>query len=151
MKTFRLVGLTIEMQGDDGSRLEEVVLSDGLIINKEDGENHWMIETLLKKEQLETFELLSQQKNELPLYVTISKKTNKPAEIKAMIKSIMVLEENISVLFEGRMLARKSKHEPEKLLADLIDKGLNGENLVQAFKQKLNEQRELSLKKSPQV
>jgi hypothetical protein len=151
MKTFRLVGLTIEMQGDDGSRLEEVVLSDGLIINKEDGENHWMIETLLKKEQLETFELLSQQKNELPLYVTISKKTNKPVEIKAMIKSIMVLEENISVLFEGRMLARKSKHEPEKLLADLIDKGLNGENLVQAFKQKLNEQRELSLKKSPQV
>ncbi|MGM0923293.1 MAG: YwpF-like family protein [Bacillota bacterium] len=151
MKTFRLVGLTIEVQGDNGARLEEIPLSDGLIINKEDGENHWMIEALLAKEHRSYFETLSQKKNELRLYVTISKKTNKPAEIVAKIKSIMVLEEHISVLFEGRMLARKAKHEPEKLLEDLLTKGLHGEDLKEAFKQKLNEQRELNVQKSPQA
>lgn len=151
MKTFRLVGLTIEVQGENGARLEEIPLSDGLIINKEDGENHWMIEALLTEEHRSYFESLSQQKQELPLYVTISKKTNKPAEIKAKIKSIMVLEEHISVLFEGRMLARKAKHEPEKLLEDLLTKGLEGDDLKQAFTQKLNEQRELNVKKSAQT
>ncbi|USK28408.1 YwpF-like family protein [Bacillus sp. CMF21] len=151
MKTFRLVGLTIEVQGENGARLEEIPLSDGLIINKEDGENHWMIEALLQKEQRSYFETLSQKKNELHIYVTISKKTNKPAEIVAKIKSIMVLEEHISVLFEGRMLARKAKNEPEKLLEDLLTKGLHGEDLKKAFKQKLKEQRELNVKKSPQT
>ncbi|MDX8289035.1 YwpF family protein [Metabacillus indicus] len=150
MKTFRLVGLTIELEGENGASFDEISLSDGLIINKEDGENHWMIEALLPKEQNEYFELLSKQQDELRLYVTISKKTNKPAEIMANIKSIMVLEEHISVLFEGRMLARKSKSEPEKVLGDLLTKGIQGDELLHAFRQKLNEQREINTKKSPQ-
>lgn len=50
VKTFRLIDLKIVRQDETSKRLEEFPLIDGLIINKEDGENHWMVEGLVSKE-----------------------------------------------------------------------------------------------------
>lgn len=55
MKTFKLVDLNVERLDKEGQPFEQFPLIDGLIINKEDGENHWMIEALVSKEHKSFF------------------------------------------------------------------------------------------------
>ncbi|WP_243291938.1 YwpF-like family protein [Bacillus sp. FJAT-47783] len=137
MKTFKLVGLKIERKEQEG-RIEEIPFADGLIINKEDGENSWLIEALLSKRYRYYFELNAQHESELRLFVTISKKSNTPAQIIAKVKSITTLEDHISVLLEGRMYnLRAAKFDAEKILNDLIATGLSGNELLDSFKKKL--------------
>ncbi len=52
MKTFKLVDLNVERLDKDDQPIEQFPLLDGLIINKEDGENHWLIEALVPAEHL---------------------------------------------------------------------------------------------------
>lgn len=52
MKTFKLVDLNVERVDKEEQSIEQFPLIDGLIINKEDGENHWLIEALVQKEHL---------------------------------------------------------------------------------------------------
>lgn len=52
MKTFKLVDLNVERVDKEEKSIEQFPLIDGLIINKEDGENHWLIEALVAKEHL---------------------------------------------------------------------------------------------------
>lgn len=52
MKTFKLVDLNVERVDKEEKSIEQFPLIDGLIINKEDGENHWLIEALVPKEHL---------------------------------------------------------------------------------------------------
>ncbi|MCT6659804.1 YwpF-like family protein, partial [Acinetobacter baumannii] len=104
MKTFRLIDLKIVRQDDTSKRLEEFPLIDGLIINKEDGENHWMVEGLVSKEYRYFFEYLLQEGKEVKAYVTITKKSNRPAQLLAKVKNITVLGEHVSVLLDGKMV-----------------------------------------------
>lgn len=78
VKTFRLIDLKIVRQDETSKRLEEFPLIDGLIINKEDGENHWMVEGLVSKEYRYFFEYLLQEGKEVKTYVTITKKATAP-------------------------------------------------------------------------
>jgi len=146
VKTFKLVGLKIERKDQEG-RIEEIPLADGLIINREDGENSWLIEALLSKRYRYYFEHVLQNQCELRLFVTITKKNNTPAQIVAKVKSITTLEEHISVLLEGRMFnLRSSKVDAEKILNDLINMGLSGNDLLESFKKKVYNQSENSSK-----
>ncbi|MFC0272332.1 YwpF family protein [Metabacillus herbersteinensis] len=141
MKTFKLVGLKVEQNEDNVNRVKEIVLEDGLIINKEDGENHWLIEALVSKDYATFFEELANLKSDLRIFVTISKKSNTPAQINAKIKSLTILKEHMSILLEGRLQTKKLKHNPEKLLSDLMTQGLSGDSLLQAFRQNVNEKK----------
>jgi hypothetical protein len=144
MKTFKLVGLTnIRHEGQMVKR-ENIVLKDGLIINKEDGENNWLIEACVDKQYLPFFEEASAQEQELHLLATISKKSNDPATIFAKVKTITVMEEHLSVLLDGTLVKTKINM-AEVLLEDLIDKGLKGEELLKEFKQKLHENRSMKV------
>jgi len=104
MKTFKLVGLQIE----DTVAIESSIipLKDGLVINKEDGENSWLIEALISKEWLPFFNEHVEPDTQLKVLVTISKPTNTPAQISASVKNVTELDESISVLLDGRLLAR---------------------------------------------
>ncbi|MCD7034625.1 YwpF-like family protein [Metabacillus sp. GX 13764] len=133
MKTFRLVGMKIERD----ERYAEIPLEGGLIINKEDGENRWMIEALLNKNYLSYFQELKEKDDELQMLVTITKSTNTPAKVTAVIKEVVELEQDkVSVLFEGGLTANRPRGDAEKLLSELIDEGLTGEELLQAFSSK---------------
>lgn len=133
MKTFRLVGMKIERD----ERYADIPLEGGLIINKEDGENRWMIEALLNKNYLSYFQELKEKDDELSMLVTITKSTNTPAKVTAVIKEVVELEQNkVSVLFEGGLTANRPRGDAEKLLSELIDEGLTGEELLQAFSSK---------------
>ncbi|MFY4775207.1 YwpF family protein [Metabacillus sp. RGM 3146] len=147
MKTFRLVGMKLERSEDPEKRYAEIPLEGGLIINKEDGENRWMIEALLNKNYLSFFQELKEKDENLNMLVTITKTTNTPAKVTAKIRQVVELEQdNVSVMFEGSLGANRPRGDAEKLLCELIDEGLGGEDLLHAFSVKWHGQKETESK-----
>ncbi|AKL86632.1 hypothetical protein BAT02nite_10840 [Bacillus atrophaeus] len=136
MKTFKLVDLNVERLDKEGQPFEQFPLIDGLIINKEDGENHWMIEALVSKEHKSFFQKLQENQTEAKVFVTITKKSNRPAQLSASIKNIVELEESISVLIYGQMVTRKQQGS-DTILENLVKEGYTGSKLLEAFKQKM--------------
>ncbi len=136
MKTFKLVDLNVERVDKEEKSIEQFPLIDGLIINKEDGENHWLIEALVAKEHLSFFEQLQNSQTEATVFVTITKQSNRPAQLTAAVKNIVKLEESIQVLIYGQMVTRK-QHGTETLLESLVKEGYTGNKLIEAFKQKI--------------
>ncbi|MEC0250097.1 YwpF-like family protein [Bacillus halotolerans] len=136
MKTFKLVDLNVERVDKEKKSIEQFPLIDGLIINKEDGENHWLIEALVPKEHLSFFDQLQKKQAEVKVFVTITKKSNRPAQLTAAVKNIAELEESISVLIYGQMVTRKQQG-TETILESLVKEGYTGAKLIEAFKQKI--------------
>ncbi|WP_044749182.1 YwpF-like family protein [Bacillus alveayuensis] len=137
MKTFKLAALSIVH--DDRHR-EKIGLIDGLIINKEDGRNHWLIETYLDKKYEELFSRLQQTNEEFRLQVTISHKSNDPANMIATVRSITIMDEHMSVLMDGLLVQNKTDL-AEIVLANLVEQGLQGEALLKEFKHQLHERK----------
>ncbi len=136
MKTFKLVDLNVERVDKEEKSIERFPLIDGLIINKEDGENHWLIEALVAKEHLSFFEQLQNSQTEAKVFVTITKKSNRPAQLTAAVKNIVKLEESIQILLYGQMVTRKQQG-TETILESLVKEGYTGTKLIEAFKQNI--------------
>jgi hypothetical protein len=136
MKTFKLVALGVASSNTEDTNYQTIELVDGLIINKENEENHWIIEALLPNTYLSYFEELFKQRQQLKLQATISKKSNDPAHFSASMISITKMERHFSILLKGSLTGRKT-HSPEMILQELIEQGLSGDALLQEFKHKL--------------
>ena len=139
MKTFKLVSLAIVHDQQTSKVREEITLLDGLIINKEDGENRWLMEVYIDKKYLELFDSIHKKNEEIHLHATISKKSNDPASLFAKVKSINIMEEHISILLDGTIANKIDL--AEIVLNDLVVQGLQGEQLLKQFKVKLTEKR----------
>lgn len=131
MKTFKLISLQII----DDSEALDITLHDGLIINKEDERNRWLIEAYVGANYHDFFTKLLQSEKETPAQVVISKKENDPASFTTRVLSVKKIDGRLSVLFEGFL--KRSKNYAELLLSDLIDKGLSGEELLSEFREKM--------------
>ncbi|UTE73329.1 YwpF-like family protein [Rossellomorea marisflavi] len=134
MKTFKVVSLQV-VQNDE---LVDFNIVDGLIINKEDGKKTWLVETLLTNDHIEFFQEAQQKSEDLEIQVVISHKGNDPAAFMTSIRCIKELGANISIMFEGKLKKQKNEY-AELLLDDLIQKGMSGEELLQAFRDKMVE------------
>lgn len=134
MKTFKIVSLQVVQNGE----LMDFDIVDGLIINKEDGKKTWLVETLLTKDHIEFFQEAQQKSEELEIQVVISHKENDPAAFMTSIRCIKELGGNISIMFEGKLKKQKNEY-AELLLDDLIQKGMSGEELLRAFRDKMVE------------
>jgi hypothetical protein len=134
MKTFKLVGLSVI---DEGMHRRDIPFIDGLIINKEDGQNHWLVEAYLDDEYEPVFAGL-RERTEFQLQVTITNPGNDPANMLVAVRSITKMNGHISVLMEGLMIPRRT-HLAEVVLAGLVEKGLQGEALLQEFRQQMHE------------
>ncbi|QFT90707.1 hypothetical protein FIU87_18845 [Bacillus sp. THAF10] len=134
MKTFKLVALSLV----HGEEVEQLDLQDGLIINREYGKENWLIEVLLPKVEPEKFQTFQENGKLLHVQATISKPTNDPASFEVVIRNVAVLEDRMSILFEGELF-RKNSNYHEKLLERLVMEGYSGEDLVHAFKNKVKE------------
>lgn len=132
MKTFKLVSLHIVRE----NKIEDIPLEDGLIINKEDENNTWLIEAYTDKSFLDLFQKAIDQDSELLVQVVITKKENDPAPFRVKAKSLHPFDQNISVLLEG-FLKRTRSNYSELLLDDLLQKGLSGDALMEEFKMKM--------------
>lgn len=131
MKTFKLISLQII----DDSEALDITLHDGLIINKEDERNRWLIEAYVGDNYHDFFTKLLESKKETPAQVVISKKENDPASFTTRVLSVKKIDGRLSVLFEGFL--KRSKNYAELLLSDLIGKGLSGEELLSEFREKM--------------
>jgi hypothetical protein len=142
IKTFKLVGLKIEQEVEQEKTIKEIPLLDGLIVNREDGENSWLIEALIPQDLQPIFEKLSESNSKTKVFVTISKKTNAPAQIVAKVKTITPLERHLSILLDGRLLTSRPIHDPEELLRSLMGQGLSGDELIKAFTENVHQRKE---------
>ena len=128
MKTFKLVSLRIETE----DQIEEIDLNDGLIISQENSANTWVIEAYCARKHLNFFQTQLYEGNDIDAHVIITKPENNPATFKTRIISIKPLDQGISVLLQG-VLRRNNNDYAERVLSELMDAGLTGDELLKAF------------------
>lgn len=131
MKTFKLISLQIV----EDNEVLDIPLHDGLIINKEDEKNRWLIEAYVDASFTDFFEKHFEQKKETFAQVVISKKENDPANFATSILHVKKIDGHLSVLFEGYL--KRTKNYAELLLSDLIERGYSGEELLNEFREKM--------------
>ena len=134
MKTFKLVALTLLHE-----QKQDIPLIDGLIINKEDENKQWLIEAYVEQTYRELFTSLKESGAAFDALVTISRKTNDPAHVRATVRSITIMSERMSVLMDAALVKRSNL--AEVVLEDLVHRGLHGETLLQQFKEHMHTKR----------
>ncbi|WP_428910074.1 YwpF family protein [Niallia sp. Krafla_26] len=132
MKTFKLISLyVVEEHG-----LKEINLIEGLVINKENDTRTWLLEAYVSVDYLEYFEELLKKDSPSTLQIIISRRENDPAFFYSQFLKINKLGNGrMSLLFSGYV--KNSNTYVELLLADLIERGLTGQELLQEFKHKM--------------
>ncbi|HHY74224.1 MAG TPA: hypothetical protein GX497_13575 [Bacillus bacterium] len=133
MKSFRLCKLMVFVEEHNQMTKHEIPLNDGLIINKENTDDHWLIEGLIQKDLFQFFNTL-QANNELMIAeATITSIDNPPVSFVAKVSEIKFLKDQLQLLLDSKRLIRKDTIS-EIILKDLINKGLSGEQLLNEFK-----------------
>lgn len=133
MKTFKLISLEVF----ENNHFRNIELVDGLIINKEDERNTWLIEVYTKPNQTDFFEKALQSQQEQIIRVVISKEENDPVSFHIKTRTIKKLDKNVSIMLHGTLKRTSRKNYSETLLKDLLDQGLHGEMLLTEFKDRL--------------
>ncbi len=134
MKTFKLKTLSIIESVKDDILEHDIELLDGLIINREDEHDRWVIEAYIEQQYMDLFKRLEREREEIMLEVKITKKSNPPATFITSIIGINTIGDQMNVLFMGKIVdQRQSKI--EETLRTLIQKGYQGEELLDRFKQ----------------
>ncbi|MEN1967071.1 YwpF family protein [Lentibacillus sp. N15] len=134
MKTFKLKKLEILESVDEDIILHEIPLQDGLIINKEDEHDHWLIEAFLENTYQTFFQELADKKDQIMLQVKITKESNAPATFITSIIGINEIGDYINTLFLGTIVDRQ-KGMVKELLRKLVEEGYQGESLITKFKE----------------
>ncbi|WP_026570533.1 MULTISPECIES: YwpF-like family protein [Sediminibacillus] len=136
MKTFKLISLDVLEDQHEEIRPRNIPLLDGLIINREDDQNRWLLEAYLDKSYESYFHALKEENEQVMLQGKITKESNQPATFMASITDINTIGEHINVLFLSTLVDRK-KGEIERTLKTLIEEGYQGDELLDEFKDRV--------------
>ena len=136
MKTFMLKAIDII----ENSSRKKVELIDGLIINREDEENQWIIEAYIDQKYLNYFQELQNQNEKVMIEVKITKETNDPATFITSMIGLNKIGTQMNVLFKGTIAVDQYNSGMEQALKSLIDQGYQGEELLEEFKALLQKQ-----------
>lgn len=134
MKTFKLKSLEVIEQKDEEIIQIQIPLIDGLIINQEDENNHWVIEAYTEHCHLDYFNELKEADNEVLLQVKITKESNEFATFITSLIDLNVIGTRMNVLFRGTIVDRQ-KYKIEEMLTNLINEGYQGNELLEKFKE----------------
>lgn len=129
MKTFKAV--RFQIVADNGS-VTEYELQDGVIINLENSGPGWLLEVVISDDHYDQMKQYYEDDTLLEIRVVITRPANDPALFDATIKHIKKLESTISVIFECHIYTLRQVY-AESLLEQLVDDGLTGEELKEAF------------------
>lgn len=140
MKTFKLISLQVATKEKE---YMDIPLTDGLIINKEDEGNTWIIEAFVANEQFRKFEQLISAGQEMSVQAVITKKDNDPATFKTVVDTLKKVDGHVIILLEGHLQKSRSKY-AELLLEDLIRQGADGNELISQFKEKMRSRPKLA-------
>ncbi|MCH7320587.1 YwpF-like family protein [Solibacillus sp. MA9] len=134
MKTFKMLSFELQLDG----KLKKIPLTDGIIISQENSHQLWVIEAFTTSEYKELFDELILSGTMLDARVIISFPDNEPAPFSIIAHSLTPIDQNISVLFKGRLKAQRKKY-AELLLSQLLEQGLRNDELLVAFEQGMRE------------
>lgn len=133
MKTFKLKGLQIMPDEEDVVEPKEIVLHDGLVINRED-DLGWLIEAYIDRTYWNYFTQL-EPLDELMIQIKITREENDPAFFVTKIVGINEIgKDKMNVLFQGKIVDH-SKRRIEKMLEMIIEEGYQGRSLLEKFKE----------------
>lgn len=133
MKTFKLKGLKIMPNEEEGVEGKRIPLYDGLVINRED-KHGWLIEAYVDYELLSYFKPL-ENIEEIMIQVKITREENDPAFFITKVIGINEINEGkINVLFQGKVVDHR-KSRIEEMLQMIIEEGYQGESLLKKFKE----------------
>ncbi|HIS28245.1 MAG TPA: hypothetical protein IAA78_02190 [Candidatus Avamphibacillus intestinigallinarum] len=133
MKTFKLKFFNIMLNQSEEIVDYVIPLIDGLIINREDEDNRWVIEAYIDKKYMDFFNELKETNEEIIVQVKITKETNEPATLITDVIAVNALEEEMNVILMGTIIDEQ-KTKIEKVLTELIHDGYSGEQLLEKFK-----------------
>jgi len=133
MKSFRLVSLQIFTTD---KQIVNIELTEGLTINKEDEQNRWLIEAFVHSDHYPPLARAIDAQDTIRMQATITKKENNPASFRAQVLTIKKVDDFYSVLFEGQIVSSHIEY-TELLLENLIKSGLNGDELINTFKERI--------------
>ncbi|WP_260862599.1 YwpF-like family protein [Bacillus pumilus] len=77
------------------------------MINKEDGENEWMMEGVMGKKDREVFEVVFEEESEVKIVVRMRKEKKGCVDVCVEVKKIVGLEEKICVVLDGKMIRNR--------------------------------------------
>lgn len=143
MKTFKAVRFQIVVD----EQITEYELLDGIIINKENSGTGWLLEILISDIHYEQMKEYHDNQTLLDTRVVITRPSNDPALFDATIKYIEQLEDKISVVFECHIYTLRQVY-AERLLEQLIDEGLSGDELKTSFNRLMQSKPKLKDEKS---
>ncbi|WP_099157896.1 YwpF family protein [Virgibacillus ndiopensis] len=136
MKTFKLKALDILESNDEDIIHHEIPLLDGLIINREDDQNRWVIEAYVNHSLISFFKDLKERKDEVMIQVKITKESNTPATFITQIITVNEIGPHMNVLFMGTIIDRQ-KGIIKETLQKLVEEGYQGESLIKKFKEEI--------------
>ena len=133
MKSFKLISLQVVTSEEE---LIDVELTEGLVINKEDEHNRWILEGFIHKDYYENLQKAITNQSTVRLQGVITKKENNPATFDTEILTFKQIDDYYSVLFEGHIVSSQNEY-AEMLLKKLLSEGLEGDLLVRAFRENI--------------
>lgn len=137
MKTFKLKMLEIIDEDAEAYEPIKIPLIDGLIINREDTENRWLIEAFTEKKYFDFFSRLKEKRKEIIVHVKITTELNEKATCITTIIGLNEIGERMNILFLGNMVDQRTT-KLEILLDELVHEGNKGEALLNKFKASFN-------------
>lgn len=128
MKTFKMLSLGV-VKDDE---VIDYPLIDGIIINQENSHRSWVLEMLMELDYKESFDRMMETGHIYDVKVVISYPGNEPATFEVAIYDVKVMGNQVSVLMKGTLKRARRKY-AETLLSELLEDGLEGEELLERF------------------
>ena len=138
--------ISVEVIQDDG--VLAFPLYDGIIINQENSHRLWVLEMFLDASHQDIMEKWKVEETLLNVRVVISYPGNEPASFVVAVEDWRQIDDRISVLMKGRLKRARSKY-AEHLLEELLDEGLEGDQLMERFEMAMWDRPKLKRDASP--
>ncbi|OKL37598.1 YwpF family protein [Domibacillus mangrovi] len=134
MKTFKVAEFFLDKEEDS----HKIPLKDGLIINREDEKQSWLIELFLDENEELSIRRFHHVSN-LTARIAITHRGNAPAIFSVSMRDIQKLDHGISVLFDAQLRQRRNDY-TKQVLDSLLKEGLEGEELLNTFTDTIRKQ-----------
>ena len=128
MKTFKMISVSLIRNNEE----TPIFLEDGIVINQENTSRSWILELFIDQKYEEFFNELKESNEIFVVKVVISYPENEPAHFEVATYSVKRIGNHLSVLLRGTLKRARRKY-AESLLADLLEEGLSGEELLAKF------------------
>ncbi|TQR21188.1 YwpF family protein [Psychrobacillus vulpis] len=144
MKTFKMISIDIIREDE----IYPISIEDGIIINQENTSRSWILELFIKQKYEDFFKEFQSTNELVNAKVIISYPENEPAHFEVATYSVKKIGEHISVLLKGTLKRQRRKY-AESLLAELIEDGLSGDELLSKFEHGMKTRPSLKNDKTP--